>query len=141
MGNDSRACITLMQVCCDAHSRINHPLHVSASEPSLGLTSCPGYSQENSTATSCSPTTVQLTRRFSPTVTELDEASMAGVGGAIGSGGQGGVQKINMVKHAYAKAVVFCFCYNLSITFKKVVKCTFLDLDLDLSLLIPWEDS
>ena len=52
------------------------------------LTCCPGYSQVNSTATSCSPTTLQLTRRFSPTAAKLDEAWITGAGGAMGSDGK-----------------------------------------------------
>lgn len=50
-----------------------------------GCTDCPGYSQVNSTPTSCSPTAEQLTRRFSPTATEPAEAWMTGAGGAMGS--------------------------------------------------------
>lgn len=53
------------------------------------LTCCPGYSHVNSTATSCSPITVQVTRRLSPIVIELDDAWITGAGGAMGSEGQG----------------------------------------------------
>lgn len=44
-----------------------------------------GYSQVNSTSTSCSPITVQDTWRFCPTATDSEDAWSAGDGGAAGS--------------------------------------------------------
>lgn len=69
-----------------------------------GLTFCPGYSHVKSTATSCSPTTVHESCRFTPTATEEAEAWITGTGGAAGSGPDRGINRGHTASSTTIKA-------------------------------------